>query len=319
MARKIIHFDWALKKLLRQKANYEILEGFLSVLLNQEITIDNIVDSESNKEHNTDKYNRVDVFAQTTAGELIIIELQVDSEVDYFQRMAYGTSKAITQYIEEGDKYIKVKKVYSVNIVYFDLGQGKDYVYHGITEFIGLHNNDVLQLSKQQKMAMPHTTVANIFPEYYVLRVNDFNDIAKDSLDEWVYVLKNSAVEDSFKAKGLNKVKEALLYENMTDAEKQNYQAFMGHLRKAKSTLFTAKLEGVMEGRIEGLMEGRLEGEQTKAYIIALKVLRKGFNLNDVAELTELHPETIEKLKKLLDEFGINAENHLGNVPLKLH
>ncbi len=302
MPRKIIHFDWALKKLLRQKANYDILEGFLSVLLNQDIIIDNIVDSESNKEHDTDKYNRVDVFAQTSAGELIIIEVQVDSEVDYFQRMAYGTRKAITQYIEEGAKYIKVKKVYLVNIVYFDLGQGNDYVYHGTTEFIGLHNNDVLQLSEKQKNAMPHTTVANIFPEYYVLRVNNFNDVAKDSLDEWVYVLKNSAVEDSFKAKGLSKVKEALLYENMTDAEKQNYQAFMGHLRKDKSTIFTAKLEGL------------IEGEQIGKLKTSLKALRKGFALSDVAELTDLPVATVEQLQLLLNKYGADAEQYMKEI-----
>ena len=202
MARKIIHFDWALKKLLRQKANYEILEGFLSVLLKQAITIQNILESESNKDRENDKFNRVDIFAVTTDGELIIIELQVDSEVDYFQRMAYGTSKAITEYINVGNEYKQVKKVYSVNIVYFDLGQGSDYVYHGKTEFVGLHTHDILQLSANQKKALPHTMVADIFPEYYVLKVNIFNDIALDSLDEWIYVLKNSKVEDSFKAQG---------------------------------------------------------------------------------------------------------------------
>ena len=302
MARKVIHFDWALKKLLRQKANYEILEGFLSVLLKQDITIQNILESESNKEDPNDKFNRVDVFAITSDGELIIIELQVDNEVDYFQRMAYGTSKAITEYMSAGNEYKNVKKVYSVNIVYFDLGQGSDYVYHGKTEFIGLHNHDLLLLSENQKRAMPYKKVADIFPEYYVLKVNDFNGVALDSLDEWVYVLKNSIVEDSFKARGLEKVKEILIYENMSDSEKANYQAYLGNMSNAKSTLLTAKLEG------------RLEGEQNKAYKIGLNALRKGMDLQDVAEMTELSLETIQKLKRLLREFAINAEEHLGEM-----
>jgi hypothetical protein len=53
--------------------------------LKLEITIQNILESESNKENETDKFNRVDVFAITTGGELIIIELQVNNEVDYFR------------------------------------------------------------------------------------------------------------------------------------------------------------------------------------------------------------------------------------------
>ena len=318
MSRKIIHFDWALKKLLRQKANYEILEGFLSVLLKQDITIQNILESEGNKEDETDKFNRVDVFAITTGGELIIIELQVDNEVDYFQRMAYGTSKAITEYMNIGNEYKNVKKVYSVNIVYFDLGQGSDYVYHGKTEFIGLHNHDVLLLSEKQMKAMPHKKVADIFPEYYVLKVNDFNGIAIDSLDEWVYVLKNSVVEDSFKARGLDKVKEILIYENMSEAEKANYQAYLDNLSNAKSTLFTAKLEGRLEGEEIGIAKGEqigiAKGEQTKAYKIGLKAMRKGLDLHDVSEMTELSIEKIQKLKKMLDTFGDMAEKHLDEI-----
>jgi len=314
MARKIIHFDWALKKLLRQKANYEILEGFLSVLLKQDISIQNILESEANKESETDKFNRVDVFAITNGGELVIIELQVDNEVDYFQRMAYGTSKAITEYMSAGEEYQNVKKVYSVNIVYFDLGQGSDYVYHGKTDFIGLHNHDVLLLSESQKRAMPHKKVADIFPEYYVLKVNDFNDVAVDSLDEWVYVLKNSVVEDSFKARGLDKVKEILTYENMSEAEKANYQAFLNNMSNAKSTLFTAKLEGRLEGRLEGEQIGIAKGEQVKAYKIGLKALRKGLDLQDVAEMTELPRGTILMLNTLLEKYASNAEEHLDDV-----
>ena len=44
-----IRFDWAIKRLLRNKADYTVLEGFLSVLLNDGIKIKNIKESESNK------------------------------------------------------------------------------------------------------------------------------------------------------------------------------------------------------------------------------------------------------------------------------
>ena len=49
--RTYISFDWALKRLLRDKANFDVLEGFISTLLNTNIKIHKILESEGNKEH----------------------------------------------------------------------------------------------------------------------------------------------------------------------------------------------------------------------------------------------------------------------------
>ncbi|MCI5223557.1 MAG: Rpn family recombination-promoting nuclease/putative transposase [Candidatus Electrothrix sp. AR4] len=193
-ARKLISFDWAMKKLLRSKANFDILEGFLSELLKDDIHILEILESEGNKEEQLDKFNRVDLKVRNRKNEFVIIEVQYDRELDYLQRILFGTSKVITEHLQEGDPYSSVVKVISVNILYFDLGQGTDYVYHGLTFFQGIHNQDVLCLSKNQQALYKREEVYKIFPEYYLVKVNSFNDVAKDSLDEWIYFLKN---EDS--------------------------------------------------------------------------------------------------------------------------
>lgn len=133
--KNLIRFDWALKRLLRNKANYKVLEGFMSELLNEEITIINILESESNQETEDDKFNRVDLLVENSKKELTIIEIQQRNEYDYFHRMLYGTSKLITEYLKLGEPYSNIRKVYSVNILYFDLGQGEDYIYHGKTNF----------------------------------------------------------------------------------------------------------------------------------------------------------------------------------------
>lgn len=67
--RPLVSFDWALKRLLRNKANFEVVEGFLSELLTRQITIKNVLESKSNKEHPGDKYNRVDVIVEDDSGE----------------------------------------------------------------------------------------------------------------------------------------------------------------------------------------------------------------------------------------------------------
>ena len=196
--RKLISFDWAMKRLLRSKANFEILEGFLSELLNENIAILEILESESNKESAHDKFNRADLKVKNSVGEIIIIEVQYEREHDYLQRMLYGTSRVITEHQQEGDAFSNLAKVISVNILYFDLGHGSDYIYHGATSFTGIHNHDQLQLSNRQQKLYGKEQVYHLFPEYYLLRINNFNDVATNSLDEWIYFLKNEEIKDGF-------------------------------------------------------------------------------------------------------------------------
>jgi predicted transposase/invertase (TIGR01784 family) len=281
MNKKLIRFDWAMKKMLRHKANFGILEGFLSELLRFDVTIENILESEGNKQDEYDKYNRVDILVRSQNNELLLVEVQNDSEIDYFQRMIFGVSKLVTEYIKEGEPYGTIKKIYSINIVYFGLGQGKDYVYEYKGEFVGLHENDILLPTTLQKQDFKVEKVSDIFPKYYILKVNNFNDIAKDTLDEWVYFLKNSEVKDSFKAKGLDKAKEKLRYESLSDEDKKMYDRFQENRRIEISVEYTAKLEAKHERNVE----------------IAKTAIKKGFDNQTISELTNLTFEQVEQLR----------------------
>jgi predicted transposase/invertase (TIGR01784 family) len=236
-----------LKRLLRNKANYDVLEGFLSELLMRDIKVKNILESESNKQYREDKHNQVDILVEDTNGELVIIELQFNIELDYFQRMLYGASKVVTEQMKQRDEYINVKKVYSINIVYFDLGQGADYVYHGKTHFKGLHRQDELQLSASQRKVFGIQEAGDIYPEYYILKVNNFNDVAKDRLDEWIYFLKHNAVKDEFKAKGLDKAREVLARDRLSAEDRREYD----YLEKIRSHNLSMIASAKDEGRFE--------------------------------------------------------------------
>jgi predicted transposase/invertase (TIGR01784 family) len=253
--RVLISFDYALKRLLRNKANYEVLEGFLSELLMRDLSVKTIGESEGNREHAKDKYNKVDILVESASGEILLIELQFMPEIDFLQRMLYGTSKTITERMVRGAEYLEVKKVYSINIVYFDLGQGEDYVYHGRTHFTGLHRKDELRLSKAQRDAFGRETAGDIYPEYYILKVNSFDDVAKDRLDEWIYFLKHNVIKDEFKARGLEKAREVLDRDNLTPEEQRAYDYMEDQRSEDRSMIASSKLEGRIEGREEGREE----------------------------------------------------------------
>lgn len=282
--RRLVSFDWALKRLLRSKANFAILEGFLSELLNDDIKIKEILDGESNKEDAKAKFNRVDIKVKDSQGEIILIELQYCYESDYFQRILFGTCKALCEHIDEGKVYADVKKIISISIIYFDLGHGEDYVYKGCTNFIGIHKSDELQLSERQKLVYGNVKVREIYPEYYLIKVNKFDDLAKDSLDEWVYFLKNADIKEEFKAKGLKLAKKKLDIMKLPDKERLAYEEYIDNLRFEASIIKSTFGEGKVEGKIEG------KAEMAKA------LKKKGVDLEVISATSGLSIKSIKEL-----------------------
>lgn len=306
MRENYIRFDWAMKRLLRDKANYVVLEGFLASLLGKRFKIHRFLESEGNQEDEEDKYNRVDILAESQDAELCIIEVQNSRELSYFHRMLYGVSKAITEYIGLGKPYEDVRKVYSINIVYFELGQGKDYVYHGKTEFVGLHQpHDTLKLSVRQNEkffgnkeadVMKRKAAGDLFPEYYVLRVNDFDKVATTPLDEWIEFLKTGNISAEAKAAGLPEARERLRVDALSDKDKQAYYRHMESVRHMKSLFDTSHDEGYEEGmakgHAEGLAKGRseglAEGRTERAKEIAKQMKAMGLTPEQIAQATGL-------------------------------
>ncbi|MBF0294363.1 MAG: hypothetical protein HQL96_04170, partial [Magnetococcales bacterium] len=130
----------------------------------------------------------------------------------------------------------------------------------------GMHTNDELALTEGQKAMFQRNSVPEIFPEYYLIKVNRFNDIARDTLDEWIFFLKNEEIRDEFTARGLARAKEQLTILKLPETERQAYESYKEDLHyqasMVESTYGMGKLEGRLEGREEGKLEGRLAGRE---------------------------------------------------------
>ncbi|WP_455584444.1 Rpn family recombination-promoting nuclease/putative transposase [Bacteroides sp.] len=285
---RYIRFDWAIKRLLRQKANFGVLEGFLTVLLEEEVKIVELLESESNQLTADDKFNRVDIKAKNSKGEIIIVEVQNTRELYYLERILYGAAKAITEHISLGERYYEVKKIYSISILYFDIGKGNDYLYHGQNTFVGVHTGDQLEISTKEKGAIVHKLPAEIFPEYFLIRVNEFNKSAVTPLEEWIEYLKTGCIRSDTKAPGLEEARKKLIYYNMSQAEQRAYDEHLSAIMIQNDVLDGAKLEGRMEGREEGREEKQIE--------IARNFKKMGLSVEIIIKGTGLSAEEIEKL-----------------------
>ena len=280
-----IRFDWAIKRLLRQKANFGVLEGFLTVFLNEKVEIVEILESEGNQEAADDKFNRVDIKAKNSKGEIIIVEVQNTSELHYLERILYGVAKAITEHIHLGDTYKEVKKIYSISILYFDLGKGTDYLYHGQNQFTGVHTKDQLVVTAREKnVIVSKNPSSEIFPEYLLARMKEFNQVAISPLEEWMEYLKNGIIKENTSAPGLREAREKLQYYSMSDAERYAYDEHINAVMIQNDVLGGAREEGFMEG---------MNKERIKN---AIGMKAADIPIGTIASITGLSEEEILKL-----------------------
>ena len=239
--RTLISFDWALKSILRQKDNFDILEGFLSDLLDDNITIEELLESESNKNDRADKSNRVDLKAKDGKGREVIIEVQHDREPDYIERVYYGVSRSLIDNMKEGYRYKNVKKIISVSIVYWKMTE-QSYCVKGEMKF-----KDMTDSGGE----IPIAAERNVFAEFYFIQPEWFDDNVKTKLDEWVYMFKHSKIKGDVEATNIDKAQEKLDRIKMTEEEREAYEAY-----RFNQTIN----DGVMQVKFE---EGQAKAQET--------------------------------------------------------
>jgi hypothetical protein len=294
--RTLVSFDWAIKNILRDKANYDVLEGFLSTLLEQDIRILSLLESESNQEDASDKFNRVDLSVEDEAGDIYVIEVQAGWERYYLQRLLYGSSKLIVDHLKLGESFAKVKKVISVSILYFLLGEGEnDYIYKGSTDFYGLNTRERLRLKPRKRRAVVGREIeaGTVFPEYYLIETERFHDIINSGIDEWVYFFKNSEVRPDFRSKNIQAAAEKLDLLKMSEQERRAYEKYLVNRASEKDMIESAYDEGIEKGIERGIEKGIEKGRAE----VARNMLRTGLMTTDqIAEVTGLSAEELSRL-----------------------
>ena len=307
MAKKLIRFDWAMKTILRDKANFDVLEGFLGALLeDDDIRIIAIMDSEGNQKDDDDKFNRVDLLVQDSLNRKIIIEIQNTRETDYLERLLFGTSKVIVEQIDLGEAFRNVSKVISVSILYFNLGTGDDYIYYGTTDFKGLNTGNPLVVKKRVETMeglMPKYSFVEkkIFPEYYLINVERYKNTVKKRIDEWIYMFKNDEIKEGSRSKNIDKAGQKLATLNMNEEERKSYEKYLINTARERDMMDTAKEEGKTEGEKIGVEKvekiGVEKGEKNKSIKIAVEMIKDNESNAKITKYTGLTDEEIDGLR----------------------
>jgi predicted transposase/invertase (TIGR01784 family) len=289
---ELVSFDYAIKYLLKDKADYDIVEGFISAIISSSgyppVKIKALLESESNKEERELKRSIADVVVADENGSMYIVEIDRSYTDLFLHKACFNTSRLIVDSLSSGNDYSRIKKVIHINMLYFSSHNMKSPMHHGRTIFHEIdreHPQDIHLESLGAKAFDAH----NIFPEYFVISVPLFNDVIKNELDEWLYTMKHSTIREDFKSPYIKKLYQRLRVLTMPPAERAVYLEYRNKTLKERDYIVSAEAKGIEIGKVEGRAEGKAE--------LIQMMLSRGHSADTVAEITGLPLKEIKQLK----------------------
>ena len=296
----LISFDYAIKYLLRNKGDYDIVEGFISALLAMEgykpVKINALLESESNRESADLKRSIADLVVQDEDDNKYIVEIERSFTPNFMHKACFNTSRLVVDSISGNQDYTTIKKVFHISLLYFATQEMKKPIYHGKTI---IHEVDTahpvnVRIANQGLVMFEHK---NVFPEYFFISIPLFDEVIHQEIDEWLYMMKHSEVREDFKSPYMKKVQERLGVLKMSEADRMAYYSYLKEAVHSQDVLRAA----IEKGRAEGLQKGeeKLRHEKEK---IASNLLELGVSIEKICQATGLSVKEIkEKISNILN------------------
>ena len=272
--------DFGFKKIFGEEASKPLLIDFLNALLPERGTINGLSfkNTEQLGQSEADRKAIYDIYSENEQGERFIVELQKAKQNYFKERTVYYSTFPIREQAEKGGWNYNLKAVYCVGILDFTFG---DYE------------------SEPEKSEVVHTVNlknqhGRIFydkPTYIYLEMPNFKRAESEletRLDQWLYFIKYledfQAMPAIFSDEVFSQAFEKAELAKFDQTELDKYESSLKTYRDLKGVIDTA----FDEGRTEGKMEGKME--------VAKAMKSKGLPASDIAALTGLPENEINKL-----------------------
>ena len=297
----LISFDYAIKYLLKDKGDYGIVEGFISALLKTkgygDVKIISLLETESNKDDPKDKRSIADLIVEDANHNKYIIEIERNLKDSFVHKACFNTSRLIVDNLAQREDYTQIVKVFHISLLYFkinkDNGNNAGTIYHGKTIIHEIETNERLSVHLKNTDTNEVFDATDILPEYFFISVPNFNDRLINEIDDWLYVMKHDNVPDTFHSPYMSQVAEKLSILKMSKEERAHYTYYMKKLYNDRDELQAAESRG--------LEKGLAEGESKRSRDVALKMLAKKKDDDEIVEFSGLTAEELAALKKSLE------------------
>ena len=244
----------------------------------------------------------VDVRCRETGGRHFIVEMQMNWNNEFRQRVILNASKAVVKQLEPGEKFELVQPVYSLNLIN-DTGfeSDPDEFYHDYAIVDVAHTDRrieglrfiFIELPKFKPKTIPEKGGAQDYrvswegDQMAVLWLRFLTEINVRTTEAPAELLENPDT-----AKAL-KILEKSAY---SEAQLIAYDRFWDAVYRERVFYDDGFKNGEIKGRDEGRAEGRAEGERDKALDSARRMKADGMTAELIAKYTGLDIETVNSL-----------------------
>ena len=274
--------DFIFKMIFGIEENKSILISLLNSILKgrpyiNDVTLEN---TEISKIFKDGKSSRLDILATDDNGIKYDIEMQCRKTKDIINRTLFYASKSFTKDLKENEDYNK-SRVISIWIFGENITDRHEPISEALMTF---------QPYKEDTYGIMSNNLRIIYLELNKYIVSDEN--IKYKLSKWVDFLKDpiNLNKETIADNDINKAREILEYISTNDEERLIIEKII----EGRNDFYSAKNTAREEGKEEGLKEG----EKNKSIEIAKNMLKKGYKIEDISELSCLTVDEIKNLEK---------------------
>jgi predicted transposase/invertase (TIGR01784 family) len=287
----LISFDYAIKHLLCNKTDHDIVESFLSAVFVEcgylPVKIKAVLESESNKEDSILKRSTADMVVESQDGERYIVEVERAFSANFPHQAVFNTSRLIVDSLQENEDYTTLNKIVHISLLFDDRNMDEGaLIRHSKTIFHNPRNAKPIDVHMSGRGSK--WDLSNIIPEYIVIVIPLFDGIVKNDFDEWLYIMRNSDTRKNSKLACVEKVRNRLNHHNMSDKELRKYLLDKKEMFAMRDSFDGGKQQGKQEGKMEEKINNTME------------MLKLNLAPEIISQVTHLSLEKIEKLKNSL-------------------
>ena len=288
--------DYIFKRLFGDKNNKDILLSFLNSLFEEYDYIPKIEDlefknTEIPKVYEENKGARLDIKAKINENTYIDIEVQSKDPSNLVNRSIFYNAFTLINEVEQGSFLREIPQVISIWIIKGELNSRsifKDY-----------ESPIVMSSLKTDKSKLNDKIfcISNDFNIIYIFLDKLKDGILNKNLEDWLKFIDNQNVTDVKDDKIIKAISKMNLFRG-DEVMKAIYEAELKARFDKIEYINEGKEEGKKEGLNEGIKKGREEGLKEKSIEIARNMLKKGYKIEDIAEISGLSKEEINLLNK---------------------
>ncbi|MFE4714770.1 Rpn family recombination-promoting nuclease/putative transposase [Paenibacillus sp. NPDC056722] len=266
--------DFVFKRIFGSENNKDVLLAFLNRIFTEAgeppLTEIILMNPYTDKDDPLDKQSIFDVYAKTTEGKLIDIEMQLFNKYDIEKRTLFYWSKRYASQLQEGEKYQELKKCVTINILNYAFLSNNDY-----------HN--VFHLREDRTLVPLIDDIEVHFLE--LPKLDERSVPSEGGLINWLLFLKGADTSQwevlKMNEPGLEKAMDTLQYLSQDSDARRLYEARQKYLHDEASMVEGAKSAGIIEGKLQ----------------VARNLLAMGMDYAAVAKATGLSEGEIKSIK----------------------